>query len=123
MTLDHSIFRSVFVEPEVDKAVLAHAKRMGGTAGTAYRLFLEAGLHQVACGVPLPAAVDITPVLRTCNIRVDIDQRLQGLAYRLRVPQAQLGMRVARLGMRAIRAALGEGEGNMVALTRLPPAS
>jgi hypothetical protein len=107
---DDLVFHSVFVEPEVDRAVMAHARHVGGTAGSAYRLFLDLGLDQLSRGVPLPSPVEAVPTLRLCGLRPEVYERLTAHAGNLRLEPAEFVMRLARMGMLAVHAAALSGE-------------
>lgn len=99
-------FRSVYVDRDVDAAVLARATRVGVTAGSVYRSFLEAGLAQLSLGAHLPEAPpDSVAVLRTCYVQCRSDDKLAALAIRQRQDLSELSRRVTRLGMVTIQRA------------------
>lgn len=105
------VLRSVFVDPDVDREVRAHAKRQGATASSTYRLFLNAGLAQFERGVELPPVSDApTPVLRTVSLSHSADERLEALAILRRIEKADLSRRVTRLGMLTIQGMLGTAD-------------
>ena len=101
MQSDDTVFRTVFVDREVDRALLAHTERLGASAGSVYRLFLESGLAQLKQGAQLPAADEGAAVLRTAHVGYAADVLLQGKAFRLRLAFDELSRRVTRLGMLA----------------------
>lgn len=93
----------------MDQALLADAKRLGASAGSAYRMYLEAGLAQLKRGAKLPAAVDRQGVLRTVYVRHAADEQLQAKGFRLRIEPMELSRRVTRLGMLALQALCDDG--------------
>jgi hypothetical protein len=103
---DHLIFSTVFLDRDVDIEIRAHARRLQAKPGSIYRLFLEAGLAQLTRGATLPAASTDALVLRTAFLTVASDERLTGLACRLRTDKSELTRRVTKQGMLAIQAAL-----------------
>lgn len=93
-------FRSVFVDRDVDQAVVMHAKAVGATPASVYRRFLETGLAELGRGVPLPAAQEGQGLaLRTVYVSVEADEKLTSMAFHMRIEKADLSCRAARLGM------------------------
>jgi len=106
MSTDNMVFRTVLVDRGVDQAVLAHSRRLGASAGSVYRLFLEAGLARLNQGMPLPAISNDPTVLRTVHVLCASDELLQSKAVQLRMAHEQLSRRVCKLGWLTIDAAL-----------------
>ncbi len=106
MNTDDMVFRSVFVDRDVDQAVLAQAKRLGASAGSVYRLFIEAGLARLSQGTPLPAVSSEPAVLRTVHVHCTSDELLKSKAFQLRMAHDELSRRVCTLGWLTIDAAL-----------------
>ena len=106
MDSDNLVFRTVFVDRDVDAAVLAYAERLQAKRGALFRLFLEAGLAHLARGGALPAARAETAVIRTALLPIAVDERLEGLAWRLRIDKVDLIRALARHGMLAMQATL-----------------
>ena len=109
MNTDNLIFSAIFVDRDVDIEVRAHARRLQAKPGSIYRLFLEAGMAKLALGAALPAASVDPPVMRTTYLAIASDERLTGLACRLRIEKSELTRRVTKQGMLAIQAALKGG--------------
>jgi hypothetical protein len=106
------VFRSHYVDPDVDRALRAHAAQLGATAGSVFRHYLDAGLAQHAMGADLPPAPakDVVFALRTADIRVRVDEQLWVMALSLRMKRGELADGLVRLGMVAIQAAAGAVE-------------
>ena len=106
MDSDNLVFRTVFVDRDVDAAVLAYAERLHAKRGAIFRLFLQAGLAHLERGGALPAARAETAVIRTTLLPIAVDERLEGLAWRLRIDKVDLIRALTRDGMPTIRATL-----------------
>lgn len=102
------VYRSHDIDRDVDAAVRALAERIGARPGAVFRLFLEPGEAQLRRGIALPPSSDVsTVVLRTARIRVDLHERLVGVAQRLKLDDSGLRLRVPRLGVLTVHAAIG----------------
>jgi len=100
------VFRSVYVDPAVDDAVVAHADRLAASKGAIFRLVLDAGLAQLDAGAVLPAAREVVPALRTVYLAIEVDELVRVLAYELRLPRDELTQRLGQLGAAAVFADL-----------------
>lgn len=105
MDREGMVFKSVFVDPEVDRAVFAYARRVRTTKASVYRLFVDAGLTQLAAGASLPPARNVVSIMRTVDLSIDVDESLRILAFDLRIDWSQLVQRLTQLGMHSIETA------------------
>jgi hypothetical protein len=102
MSSDDLVFRTVFVDLDVDQHILVEAKRTGESAGSVYRRYIEIGLAQLESGAPLLARlVDCPSVMRTTHVQITADEVLTALSCRLNTEKGELARRVARQGMLA----------------------
>lgn len=102
MNTDDTVFRSVYVDPEVDRAVFARAESRGQKKTAVYLEFLAVGLAQFTAGAPLPRARRVVPILRAVGLDMEVDEQLRVLAFDLGIEKTELGQRLTQLGMRAI---------------------
>lgn len=123
MKQDDTVFKSVYVDPQVDRAVFAHAQRLGTSKDDVYRRFLDVGLAQFASGASLPRARKVVPMLRAVGIHVDVDERLRVLAFNLRLDRSKLVQRLTQLGLRAIEATTGAAAAQGTTPSTSAPAS
>ena len=100
MDTSELVFRSVYVDHDVDRTVIAHAKRLGVPSGAVFRMVLDAGLAQLSTQACLPAAKDEVSVLRTVSIRYEVAEAVRMLEYRHSTDRGTLAQRLTRLGMR-----------------------
>lgn len=103
MDTNDLIFRTVFVDRDVDLEVLARAKRLGTSPASVFRSFLEAGLENVRRGKPIPASKLDASVVRTVYISVAADESLSALGCRLGVDKSELLRKVTRQGMLTVQ--------------------
>lgn len=99
------VFRSVYVDPDVDAAVVADAREGKVSKGEMFRRYLRAGIACVEQGeVPEPLARDVTLAMRSVYLSVDIDEWLRARAFAVKTGQSQVLRQVVRLGMKTLRA-------------------
>lgn len=108
LNLDAMVYRSHDIDRDVDAAVRALAERIGARPGAVFRLFLEPGEAQLRRGIALPPSSDVsTVVLRTTCIRTGLHERLMRVVHRLKLDDSDLRLRVERLAMLTVHAAIG----------------
>jgi hypothetical protein len=99
------VFRRVNVDPDVDAAVLADARKEKVSKGEMFRRYLRAGIACLEQGaMPEARSKDVRLVMRSIYLPVDIDEWLRARAFAKKTDQGQLVRQVACLGMKSRRA-------------------
>ncbi|MBV8034326.1 hypothetical protein [Roseateles sp.] len=107
MTTDKMVFRSVYVDPDVDQALRAQAAESGVSKGEMFRTYLAKGMRSKrAAGMQLDAGV--TLAMRTVYLPAEVDDELRTRAFMLRTTKSDLIRKYLWAGMTALqRAAQG----------------
>jgi len=104
MTADKMVFRSVYVDPDVDQALRAQAAEAGVSKGEMFRTYLTKGMRSKrAAGMQLAAGV--TLAMRTVYLPADVDDELRKRAFMLRTTKSDLIRKYLWAGMSALQRA------------------
>jgi hypothetical protein len=108
MTVDtrDMIFRSVYVDPDVDRTLRQQAKQAGTPASEMFRRYLQRGMTEFREGArraALPKG-NAPLALRTVFVPVDVDEELRVQAFHLRTSKSKLMRQVLWMGMLALHA-------------------
>ena len=96
------VFRSVFVDPDIDKALVAQAEREGIQKGVVFLRYLDKGMELARAGQPLPVVeANITLALRTVHVPYRTDEQLRVDAFHLRISKMDILRMYLRMGMEA----------------------
>jgi hypothetical protein len=100
------VFRTVYVDPDVDAALRGQAAREGVSKGQMFRKYLETGMALGAKGRRLPALVDSRDTrlcMRTVFLPPALDTTLEGRAFTMKAPKSDLIRQYLRMGMAALQ--------------------
>lgn len=100
------VFRSVFVDPDVDRTLRERANEAGISKGEMFRRYLERGMAGAKAGGSLPTLPkdEVALTLRTVYLPFKVDESLRGQAFHLRTSKSDLIRRYLRAGMHALEA-------------------
>jgi hypothetical protein len=106
MTAEKLVFRSVYVDPDVDEALRAHAERIGTSKGQMFRTYLRTGMARSRGGLYRAALPGNGSRLaaRTVYLPVELDADLRAMAFDLHATENDLVRELLRIGMSALRA-------------------
>jgi len=102
---DNLVFRTVYVDPDVDAALRAQAARDAVSKGQMFRKYLETGMAVSARKRRLPPLVDSRDVrlcMRTVFLHPALDMKLEGRAFVMKISKSDLIRQYLRLGMDAL---------------------
>ena len=98
------VFRTLYVDHDVDAALRAQAAREDVTKGEMCRRYLSAGMKRILAkklAVPPPDNARLS--LRTVYLPVALNSDIQGYAWELRTAQTQLMRYALRTGMEVLQ--------------------
>lgn len=104
-TQDHLVFRTVYVDHDVDAALRGQAAREGISKGQMFRKYLETGMALGVKGRGLPPLMDSRDTrlcMRTVFLPPAMDTKLEGRAFRMRTAKTDLIRQYLRMGMDAL---------------------
>jgi len=99
------VFRTVYVDPDVDAALRGQAAREGISKGQMFRKYLETGMALGAKGRRLPPLMDSRGTrlcMRTVFLPPALDTKLEGRAFVMKTAKTDLIRQYLRLGMSAL---------------------
>lgn len=99
------VFRTVYVDTDVDAALKAQAARDGISKGHMFRTYLETGMALAARRRKLPQVDDGRDVrlcMRTVFLPPALDEKLEGRAFAMKKSKSDLIRQYLRLGMDAL---------------------
>jgi hypothetical protein len=102
---DNLVFRTVYVDADVDAALRGQAAQEGVSKGQMFRKYLETGMALGAKGRRLPALVDSRDTrlcMRTVFLPPAWDAKLEGRAFMMKTPKTDLIRQYLRMGMDAL---------------------
>lgn len=102
---DDLVFRTVYVDPDVDVALRRQAAEDGLPKGTMFRRYLETGMALAAKGrkrPPVPPAKETRLCMRAVFLPSVVDATLNGRARTLKTSKTDLIRQYLRLGMDAL---------------------
>ena len=108
MTDYQQVFRSVYVDGDIDAAVRARAQRTGASGGEAFRGLLLTGMARAVGDVSstwLPAG---RLKARTVFLPAELDANLRSMSYDQRTSENDLIRRLLRIGMSSTRIRSGK---------------
>jgi len=103
MEPENLVFRSIYVDSEVDRALLALADAEGIGRGLMFRRFLAAGLKRNRGRKVLPGREGTTLAMRAVYIPVDLYGRVTALAFKSRMGRTAVIRQLLRLGCEALK--------------------
>lgn len=104
MPSDNMVFRSVYVDHEVDAALRAQAAEEGVSKGEMFRRYLLKGMRlKRATTRLLDAKVSLS--VRTVYLPVEVDEELRALAFQLRTSKSDLIRKYLFAGMASMETA------------------
>lgn len=95
------VWRSVYLDPDVDAQLRAQADSEGVKQGEMFRRYLARGMELASDGAALPVLEDVPVALRTTYLSFSVTETLRVQAYRLRTSQMALMRQYTRLGAEA----------------------
>lgn len=99
------VFRSIYVDMDVDAKLRAQAAEDGVSKGEMCRRYLRAGLARMNKVSPIPAAPkDVSLGMRTVYLAADMDAAVRSLAREARALQTDVIRCAMRRGMKALDA-------------------
>ena len=99
------VFRSIYVDMDVDAALRARAVKDGVSKGEMCRLYLKAGLARMDKASPISAAPQgVSLGMRAVYLAADMDAAVRGLAREARALQSDVIRHAMRSGMDALEA-------------------
>lgn len=107
MTAEKLVFRSVYIDRDVDEALRAHAERIGTSKGQMFRTFLRTGMTKSRgslCGAALPGDGSRLAA-RSVYLPAALDADLRSMALGLHATENDLIRELLRVGMSALRVA------------------
>ena len=106
MDSERLVFRTIYVDPEVDASLRAKAASEGISKGLMFRRFLEAGLARANRSRTnlVPLKDDVRLAMRSVNVPVALDGRVSTLAFKNRMGWCATVRQLLRLGCEALRA-------------------
>jgi len=102
---DNLVFRTVYVDPDVDAALRGQAAQEGVSKGQMFRKYLETGVALATKGRRLPQLVDSRDTrlcMRTVFLPPALDTKLEGRAFVMKTAKTDLMRQYLRLGMNAL---------------------
>ena len=104
-TESNMVFRTVFVDSDVDRAVREQADKASVSRGEMFRRYLAQGMVLSKRGRKLAAlpSNEVPLTLRTVYLPLDVDASLQGQAFHLRTSKSDLMRQFLRMGMESLR--------------------
>lgn len=114
MDSERLVFRTIYVDPEVDLALRATAASEGIGKGLMFRRFLAAGLRKNRGRKLQPGRDDTILAMRAVYVPVDLEGRVSALAFKNRMGWCATVRQLLRMGEEALRA------GGTVKRTGLP---
>jgi hypothetical protein len=111
MNIGNMVFRSVYVDPDVDRALRDQADKAGVSKGEMFRRYLEQGMAVAKAGGKLSAlpAGKAPLTMRTVYLPFRVDESLRGQAFELRTSKSDLLRQFLRMGMQALRVSVSAG--------------
>jgi hypothetical protein len=104
MDSEQMVFRTVYVDPDVDAALRAKAASEGLGKGLMFRRFLAAGLKKNR-GRTLQSGRDDTILsMRAVYVPVELEARVTVLAFKSRMGKTEVIRQLLRLGHKALAA-------------------
>jgi hypothetical protein len=94
LSVENMVFRSLYVDPDVDEELQAEARRLGVSKGAMFRRYLERGMAAAAPAL-LPEGQQRLRV-RTVYLSREIDELLRSRAFDLRTSKSDLIRRYLR---------------------------
>jgi hypothetical protein len=105
MTVEKLVFRSIYVDRDIDEALRAHAERIGTSKGQMFRTYLRTEMAKSKgglCGKALPGKGSRLAA-RTVYLPAGLDADLRSMAFDLHAPENDLVRELLRIGMSALR--------------------
>jgi hypothetical protein len=105
MTTEKLVFRSIYVDRDVDEALRAHAERIGASKGKMFRTYLRTGMAKYRGGLSgavLPGN-ESRLAARTVYLPAELDADLRSMAFDLHATENDLVRTFLRIGMSARR--------------------
>lgn len=97
------VFRTVYVDADVDSALLAQAARDGISKGRMFRHYLEVGMALAAKGTQRPTLPDSAAIrlrMRTVYLHFAVDEALAARSWQLKVSKSYLTRQYLAMGMK-----------------------
>lgn len=104
MESERLVFRTVYVDPDVDAALRAKAASEGIGKGLMFRRFLAAGLRKNRGRKLSPGRDDTILAMRAVYVPVDLEGRVSVLAFKSRMGKTAVIRQLLRLGHEVLRA-------------------
>ncbi|KQY80926.1 hypothetical protein [Pelomonas sp. Root1444] len=104
MASEQLVFRTVYVDPDVDTALRAMATSEGIGKGLMFRRFLAAGLRKNRGRKLQPGRNDTILAMRAVYVPADLEGRVSVLAFKSRMGKTAVIRQLLRLGHKALAA-------------------
>lgn len=105
------VFRSIYVDMDVDTALRAQAVKDGVSKGEMCRRYLRAGLARMNKASPIqPAPKGVSLGMRAVYLAADMDVAVRRLAREARALQTDVIRHAMRTGMKALEAKACKGK-------------
>ena len=96
------VFRTVYMDHEVDRALRAQAAETGVQKGQMFRIYLAKGMHTPGA-TKLPLGDGVSLSVRSVLLPESVDDNLRGLSFSLRIPKSELIRKFLYAGMGAMQ--------------------
>ena len=101
MHTEGMVWRSVYIDPDVDEQLRAQAKAEGVRQEEMFRRYLSRGMELASAGAARPVLADVPVALRTAYLPYQVTETLRVQSYRLGTSTMDLMRQYTRLGAEA----------------------